>query len=433
MLCNQSRNTVSHRSICSVSSLILILAVSTANAATTRESVGSAGLQAASASSEASVSSDGRYIAFTSAANNLVPNDTNNYPDVFVHDRVNNVTTRVSVGTGGVQGTYGGYQPSISDNGRYVAFVSRSGFLATGIQVYLHDTWTTTTTLISSSSTGVAGNGASDVPVISGNGLFVAFNSTASNLVAGDTNARIDTFVKNLTTGATTRVSVTNAGAQSNTLALIGDKPSISDDGRYVAFQSYATNLVAGDTNGAPDIFVRDTVGRTTKRVSVTNAGAQANGWSYSPAISGNGRYVAFASDATNLVAGDTNAVTDVFLRDTTGLTTTRMSVTNTGAQANDRSSYPVVSSTGTYVMFSSTATNLVSGDTNATSDVFVRNRTALTTTLISKSSAGALGNDYSTSNDMNGAGTAYVFSSDATNLVSGDTNVSSDVFLYVP
>jgi len=435
MLCSKFCTGTVKRSLLSVTTIFFLSTFTIAHAATTRESVGTAGIQAAADSSDASVSSDGRYVAFTSSANNLVPNDTNNYPDVFVHDRSTNVTTRVSVATGGVQGVYGGYQPSISDDGRYVAFVSRSQLVsgATGIQVYIHDTWTTTTTLASSSATGVAGNSASDMPALSGNGQFVAFNSIASNLVAGDTNARIDTFVKNLVTGATTRVSVTNAGAQAVTTALIGDKPSISDDGRYVAFQSYAANLVAGDTNAAPDIFVRDTVARTTVRVSVTNAGRQANGWSHDPYISGNGRYVGFSSDATNLVAGDTNALRDIFLRDRVGLTTSRISVSSAGVQANGDSSYPVVSSTGRYVMFTSSATNLVSGDTNAASDVFVRDRTAVITKLISSSSTGVLGNNYSTGKDMNGAGTMYVFSSDADNLVSGDTNATTDVFLYTP
>ena len=415
-------------------SFVLFVFVSTAAVAatTTRESVGTAGLQASGGNG--SVSSDGRYVAFESSSNNLVPNDTNANTDVFVHDRTTNVTTRVSVATGGVQGSYGGYQPSISNDGRYVAFTSRSSLVSgvTGIQVYVHDTWTSTTVLASRSTAGVTGSGASDVPAISGNGRYVAFNSVAANLVTGDTNGRIDTFVRDLVANTTTRVSVTNAGGQALTTALIGNRPAISDDGRYVAFQSYATNLVAGDTNAAPDIFVRDRVGNTTRRVSVTNAGGQGNGWSYEVAISGDGRYVAFSSAATNLVAGDTNARRDIFVRDRVGNTTTRMSVTSGGVQGNGDSSNPAINLNGRYVAFTSSATNLVSGDTNAASDVFVRDRTGLTTTRVSTSSANAQADNYSYANDINGAGNMVLFSSDASNLVSGDTNGVGDVFLNV-
>jgi Tol biopolymer transport system component len=296
----------------------------------------------------------------------------------------------------------------------------------------VHDTWTSTTVLASQSTAGAAGSGASDVPAISGNGRYVAFNSVAANLVSGDTNGRIDTFVRDLQTNTTTRVSVTNAGGQANTTALIGDPPAISDDGRYVAFQSYATNLVSGDTNGAPDIFVRDRTGLTTRRVSVTNSGGQANGWSYQPAVSGDGRYVAFSSAATNLVSGDTNARRDIFVRDRVGNTTARMSVTSGGVQGNGDSTGPSINTNGRYVAFTSSATNLVTGDTNAASDAFVRDRTGLATTRVSASSAGTQGDNYSYAKDVNSAGNMVLFSSDAGNLVSGDTNGATDVFLNV-
>ena len=143
---------------------------------------------------------------------------------------------------------------------------------------------------------------------------------------------------------------------------------------RYaVAFISLATNLVAGDTNGVEDIFVRDTQTGTTTRVSVANDGSQGNGMSSLASISGDGRYVAFYSGATNLVAGDTNGVWDVFVRDTQAGATTLVSVASDGTQGNDGSSTPSISSDGRYVVFISYATNLVAGDTNATRDVFVR------------------------------------------------------------
>jgi Tol biopolymer transport system component len=168
------------------------------------------------------------------------------------------------------------------------------------------------TTRVSVKSNGTEGNGNSGSPSISRTGRYVAFVSAASNLVAGDTNARDDVFVRDRSTGKTKRVSVKSDGKQGN-----GDSedPSISADGRFVAFESGASNLVAGDTNDAFDVFVRDRVGRKTTRVSVKSNGKQANGTSFNPSISADGRYVAFWSGASNLVAGDTNDAQDVFVR----------------------------------------------------------------------------------------------------------------------
>jgi len=171
--------------------------------------------------------------------------------------------------------------------------------------VFVHDRVTGATTMVSVTPGGTDGNDDSDTPAISADGRYVAFVSWASNLVAGDTNWQSDVFVRDRVTGATTRVSVASDGTQANGL---NRTPMISADGRYVAFPSEASNLVAGDTNGKPDVFVRDRVTGATTRVSVTNAGSQANGNSGRPAINADGRYVAFESDASNLVAGDTNA-----------------------------------------------------------------------------------------------------------------------------
>ena len=166
---------------------------------------------------------------------------------------------------------------------------------------------------VSIASDGTQGNGASIEAAISADGRYVAFQSPASNLVAFDTNSLSDIFVRDRQTGTTERVSVATDGTQANGLS---EQTEISADGRYVAFKSFASNLVAGDTNGTADVFVRDLVDDTTERVSVGTAGGQSSGLSEQPAISGDGRYVAFQSFGSNLVAGDTNGLEDIFVRD---------------------------------------------------------------------------------------------------------------------
>ncbi|NMG21975.1 calcium-binding protein, partial [Brasilonema bromeliae SPC951] len=164
-------------------------------------------------------------------------------------------------------------------------------------------------TLVSVADDGTQGNNYSRKPTISADGRFVAFYSAANNLVAGDTNNSSDIFVRDLLTGTTTRVSVADDGTQGNNNS---SNPAISADGRFVAFDSTASNLVAGDTNNTSDIFVRDLLTGTTTRVSVADDGTQGNGFSYTPAISADGRFVAFESSASNLVAGDTNNISDI-------------------------------------------------------------------------------------------------------------------------
>jgi len=200
----------------------------------------------------------------------------------------------------------------------------------------------------------------------------VAFYSDSDNLVPDDTNDQRDIFVHDRGTGQTTRVSVDSSGAQGNNNS---EYPAISADGRFVAFMSLATNLVAGDTNGVMDVFVHDRGTGQTTRVSVASGGAQGNGTSAVPAISADGRFVAFYSYANNLVPGDTNRRSDVFIHDRGTGQTTRVSVASGEAQANDSSEYPAISADGRFVAFESYADNLVAGDTNGVDDIFVRDR----------------------------------------------------------
>jgi Tol biopolymer transport system component len=239
------------------------------------------------------------------------------------------------------------------------------------------------TTEVSVDAAGQQANGGSSFPAISAGGRFVAFESRASNLVPGDTNHRADVFVRDRLAQVTRRVSVGPGGRQGNGES---SEPVTSADGRFVAFTSLASNLVSGDTNGTYgyDVFVRDRMAQVTRRVSVGPGGQQANRASYSPAISADGRFVTFLSAASNLVAGDTNGDTDVFVRDRVAQLTRRVSVGPGGHQANEDSFDSAISAHGRFVAFGSLAGNLVAGDTNHTYDVFVRDRREQVTQRVS-------------------------------------------------
>ncbi|WP_186763327.1 TolB family protein [Lentzea tibetensis] len=362
---------------------------------TTRVSVASDGSQGTAVgeefphpySSSPSISADGRYVAFTSNATNLVPGDTNTAADVFVHDRQTGTTSRVSVATGGGQVRGGGFYASISADGRYVTFVSDAADLVPGDtnqrrDVFRHDRETGLTTRISVSTAGGQSNGSSDYsePVMSADGRFVAFRSWATNLVPGDTNQVSDVFLRDTQQGTTTRISVASDGTEANELSY---EPSISADGRYVAYGSGASNLVPGDGNHAADIFRYDRLTGTTIRISPAAATFEhdlPDGAKLS-AISRDGRHVAYSSDALDIVPDDTNRSVDVFVHDVATGVTKRVSRTATGAQAANWSRYfswssrVAMSADGQYFAYDSGATDLVDTDTNGVWDVFVSSR----------------------------------------------------------
>ncbi|MCB2188665.1 MAG: hypothetical protein KQJ78_19780 [Deltaproteobacteria bacterium] len=362
----------------------------------------------------------GDYAVFHSGATNLVIGDTNGLGDVFVRDRISGVTTRVSVDSAGAEGNAGSYAGGLSGNGRYVAFYSDATNLVAGDtnlspDVFVHDRLTGETTRVSVDSTGLEADSGSYAPSISADGRYVAFHSAATNLVTGDTNGWFDIFVHDRQTGQTTRVSLDSTGLQGD-----GDSsnPVISADGRFVAFESSATNLVPGDTNALNDVFVHDrTTGQTT-RVSLDSAGLESNGASYSPAISGDGAFVTFDSGADNLVTGDTNGFFDVFVHErATGLTT-RVSLDSTGAvQGDGNSNAPDISANGRWVAFQSDATNLVTGDTNGNTDIFLHDRQTGATTRQSVSTAGVEGDSASNYAAISLDGTALGFYSLASNF----------------
>ena len=297
---------------------------------------------------------------FSSVDSNLVPGGTNGLSHIFVHDRETGITEQVSVSSEGIQGIAHSYNPSISADGRFVAFVSACSSNLVPGECYLddilvHDRETGTTERVSVSNEGVSANGSSNNPSISADGRFVAFGSFASNLVPGGTNGLSHIFVHDRETGITEQVSVSSEGIQGIAHSY---NPSISADGRFVAFVSAcSSNLVPGECY-LDDILVHDRETGTTERVSVSNEGVSANGSSYNPSISADGRFVAFGSLASNLVSGDTNQTWDVFVHDQETGTTERVSVDRIGGEGDYYADLSDISASGQYVVFRSNSPN---------------------------------------------------------------------------
>jgi Tol biopolymer transport system component len=266
-----------------------------------------------------SISADGRFVAFDSRCSNLVSGDTKGYQDVFVRDRLNSITERVSVDSSGNQVNGNSFEPAISADGRFVAFSSSAADLVAGdanghIDVFVHDRSTGITELISVDSSGGQGNGDSHPATISPDGQVVGFTSLATNLDANDNNNYSDVFVHDRASGLTECVSINALGAAGNDDSF--SPIALSADGRFATFSSAASDLVAGDNNGLYDVFLRDRVVGVTERVSVDSSGAEANLGSIGASITPNGELVAFASSASNLAGNDTNRVSDAFVRD---------------------------------------------------------------------------------------------------------------------
>jgi Tol biopolymer transport system component len=409
---------------------------------TDRVSVSTAGAAGDDDSQLAAVSGDGRFVAFRSLASTLVPGDTNGVGDVFVHDRSTGVTERVSVDSrerqavgdqGGVLDTNFG-PPAISGDGRYVVFASSAPNLVKSdrnqvADIFVRDRAAGTTERVSVAGRKTEANGESSHPAISPDGRFVAFGSLADNLVAGDTNFAPDVFLVDRQAGTVERVSLSSTGEQADNTS---DGPAVSADGRFVAFASTASNLVPDDTDDASDVFVRDRQGGTTESISIVSPPEGLGAHSGSAAISADGRYVAFDSWEPDLVPGDANNSFDVFVRDRATGVLERVSVDSAGVEGDDWSLAPALSADGRYVAFQSFAGNLVPGDTNNDFDVFVHDRQAGTTIRASVTTAGAEGGFQlgSLNPALSADGRVVAFDSEAA-LVPEDGGFPVDVFVH--
>lgn len=344
---------------------------------TVRVSVSSAGVEGNHDALVPEISADGRYVAFRSQASNLVPGDLNGQQsDIFVHDMVSRETTCASVTASGAMSTIGNsYNFSMSADGRYVAFDSAASDLVAGDTNSAYDIFVRDLVDGTTKRANVAGplegqaNQDSYEPSISDDGRMVAFASQATNLIGDDLNGVVDVFVRDMAVvGGVSRVSPGNG---------LSSQGEVSGDGAFIAFRSFATDLVQGedDTNSVPDIFVRDYINGSIERVSRTDTGDLPNGDSGELCISYDGRFVAFECAATNMVADDTNGQGDVFVRDIEASETVRASVSETGAQGAAWSGQPAITGDGSLVAFSSVS-DLVADDTNGQLDAFVTSNT---------------------------------------------------------
>jgi Tol biopolymer transport system component/pimeloyl-ACP methyl ester carboxylesterase len=386
------------------------------SATTTRVSVSSSGAQGDGPSQYTSISADGRYVAFSSHATNLVTEPRIHYwSNIFVHDRVTATTQLITVATDGQPANNSSYSPVISADGRYVVYSSLATNLVSDdtngqLDVFLYDRDTRITERV----TGPDG-AAAELPSISADGRYIAFSSNF-HLFVLDRETRTISLVARRYDG----------------LAAGGAYPSISADGRYVAFESNdAIEEPEPDDSWwlANHIYVHDRVTGQSTRISRVPGDYMA-GWSRRPSISANGRIVAFQSVFDDLIPGDSNGYEDVVVHDLDSGVTTLVSVASDGTQGNGRSTNPVVSSDGRFVAFDSLASNLVPGDTNRQPDVFVHDRQSSVTSRVSVATNGAQGNGGSGWHFISSDGRFVTFASSANNLVPGDTNETFDIFV---
>ncbi len=434
--------------VCAMVSPVLAPSGAGASPAVELVSIGSTGVHKAATSYIPVLSRNGRFVAFLSFAdydsrvNPYLP-----YPSVYLRDRVAGTTRLVSANFRGDTAALGGLAPfGVSDDGRYVGISGNADLAAPHdgrSHVYVRDTTTGGTTRVDVSDAGVVGAGSAsaggDAPALTPDGRFVVFTSDAPNLVPGDTNGWADVFVRDLATASTRRASLAADGAQANYPSSSG---SISDDGRFVAFDSPASNLVSGDTNaGCPgacgsggDVFVRDLTAGTTERVSVASDGGQSNDsggrQSYGASITADGRYVSFLSGATNLVPGDTNDASDGFVRDRTGMTTTRVTVAPDGGQLPRGGATVTITGSGNAVLFSADDVAAAAGFRAGVRQLVRRDLRNGVNALASVDAAGAgLSSGPHSVGSISGDGAVVAYDTNQS-LVAADQGTTSDVYI---
>lgn len=397
------------------------------------------GSHANSDSTHSALSRTGRYVAFTSAADNLVPGDTAGAWDIFVKDRVTGAIERVNVDAAGNQtsGLHSGTKPSISDDGRYVVFSSTATNLVANDtngreDVFLKDRATGAVTLVSVNGSGAQGDRDSYAPMISGDGRCVAFSSQSTNMGGAPPNGNHNLFLKDLVTGAVDHISV---DSDENAIAGSAYDPVVSRDGTKVLFL-----LERFSPSYRFMVMLRDRVAGTTVDVGLNSQGEEANDMVTSAQMTSDARWIVFTSTASNLVANDTNFIPDVFVRDLENGVTSRVSVHSSGGQAVTGSFYDVgIAGTGPWVSYRSDSPDLVDNDNNAEYDVFLHHVGSGETVRLSKANDGGNADGASNRPAISASGAVIAFSSGATNLLPADGNGgTSDIFaienpFYVP
>jgi Tol biopolymer transport system component len=416
--------------------IVISIAPAASGQVVSRVSVSSTGVEGNAESYAPAISADGRFVAFVSESTNLAPGNLARDPQVFVHDRTTGTTECASVSSSGLAGDRGAWVGGVSSDGRFVTFTSYSTNLVEGVatgfnEVFLRDRVAGTTEWVSLPSSELLQDGNSFAGGTSADGRFVVFMSYSSKIVEGDTNHSPDVFVRDRLLGQTERVSVDPLGGE-----LLGNSfgGSISADGRLVAFDSDADSVIPVQLGNRRqfDVYVHDRSTGANERVSVDSNGKPGNSQSWVGMISSDGTCVAFVSYASNLVANDTNNASDVFVRDRIRGITERVSVDAAGGELKGTSELPAISADGSVVAFATYAGNVVPTDTNGHQDVFLRDRKAGATRLASENCAWLSGNDDSYGYDvaLSDDGTVVAFSSYATDLVDRDRNRVQDLFV---
>ncbi|MBO4258877.1 PD40 domain-containing protein [Streptomyces griseorubiginosus] len=398
-------------------------------------SVGLGGRPANGPSERASISADGRLVVFTSHASNLVRGDRNDCTDVFLRDLDRGTTVRVDRGWDGTESDgCTGIDPIISADGRYAVYSADSTNLVRGVRdgrshIYRTDLRTGATVLASAAADGTPGNGDSMRPTLSADGRYVAFATAATNLVPGTPSGTWDTVVRDMNGGKVVRTSAASDGTPGNAAS---DGTQISADGRYVTFFSNATNLVAGDTNKKVDEFLHDTATGRTTRLSVSAAGVQSDQITIGGTISDDNRYVVLNSHATNLTADSpATGANHIYLQDLDDNTLQLIDKGADGVPAPGGTFWASISGDGKHIPMASAGGDLVPGDTNDVRDIFVADLPGPALRRVSVAADGQQADAASYFPDADQHADAVVFTSYATNLVAGDTNGQPDVFVH--
>ena len=404
---------------------------------TVTASTGDGGADPAGDARHATISASGRIVAFDADTTTLGEDGNGAIRDVFVRDLSARRTVLASRADGGPAGDGDSTDPALSADGATVAFLTAATNLAGTDANGADDVYVARAGTIVRASVALDGgepDGPSFAPDVSADGRHVAFASAATNLVEGDNNDAVDVFVRDLAAGTTTLAS--RAGRRSASGA--SQAPAISPDGRFVSFASDAPDLVARDTNGVTDVFLTDLDRGRVTRVSVSNDEVQQNravGAPFVPVsdVSRGGRYVVFDSDATNLVRPDRNKATDVFLRDVAGRTTRRISSTDARGQADNDSFWPTITPDGRFVGFESFAGNLSSAD-GPSENLFVYDRALRRTALVDVTASGGLRDEERQRQLLQRVALSAnarfaAFSSTARNLAPGNAAATQDVF----